>query len=159
MNEPMVGEPQTRYDVPDRARPGVPTSEALPEPSLLRVLALQRKVVGVAVILMVACLWVIGAAGEWRIATLACIGILLALVNHLVGEYWLGKVIGSGAQPTRAGMAASAFVRLAVLTVVAVGAAVLTWPDGIGLLLGLAIFRLVALVMTMVPLLKELKAQ
>ena len=33
-------------------------------------------------------------------------------------------------------------VRLVVLTVVAVAVAVLFWPDGIGLLLGLAIFRL-----------------
>ena len=42
---------------------------------------------------------------------------------------------------------------------VAVGVAVLFWPDGIGLLLGLAIFRLIALVMTGIPLLKELKSQ
>ncbi|MCW2775246.1 MAG: hypothetical protein JWN91_3572, partial [Nocardioides sp.] len=48
-------------------------------------------------------------------------------------------------------------MRLAVLTVVAVGFAVIFWPDGIGLLLGLAIFRLIALVMTTLPLLKELK--
>ena len=47
--------------------------------------------------------------------------------------------------------------RLAVLTVVAVGVAVVFWPDGIGLLLGLAVFRLIALVMTRIPLLKELK--
>jgi hypothetical protein len=33
------------------------------------------------------------------------------------------------------------------------------WPSGIGLLLGLAVFRLIALVMTTIPLLKELKAQ
>ena len=31
------------------------------------------------------------------------------------------------------------------------------WPDGIGLLLGLAVFRLIALLMTSVTLLKELK--
>ena len=35
--------------------------------------------------------------------------------------------------------------------------AVLVWPDGVGLLLGLAIFRLIALVMTGIPLLRELK--
>ena len=45
-------------------------------------------------------------------------------------------------------MIASTLVRLLVLTVVAVGLAVAFWPDGIGLLLGLAIFRLIALVMT-----------
>ena len=39
----------------------------------------------------------------------------------------------------------------------AVGVAVAFWPSGIGLLLGLALFRCIALVMTTVPLLKELK--
>jgi uncharacterized membrane protein YhhN len=51
----------------------------------------------------------------------------------------------------------STFLRLLVLSVVAVGIAVWFWPDGIGLLLGLAVFRLIALVMTGLPLLKELK--
>ena len=45
-------------------------------------------------------------------------------------------------------MIASTMTRLIVLTVVAVGIAVAFWPDGIGLLLGLALFRLIALVMT-----------
>ena len=40
---------------------------------------------------------------------------------------------------------------------VAVAIAVVFWPDGIGLLLGLAVFRLITLVMTSIPLLKELK--
>jgi hypothetical protein len=56
-------------------------------------------------------------------------------------------------------MARATFTRLLVLTVIAVGIAVAFWPDGIGLLLGLAIFRLLALVMTTLPLLKELKKQ
>jgi hypothetical protein len=34
---------------------------------------------------------------------------------------------------------------------------VLFWPEGVALLLGLAIFRLIALVMTSLPLLQELK--
>jgi hypothetical protein len=54
-------------------------------------------------------------------------------------------------------MITSTVVRLAMLTVVALAVAVLLWPDGIGLLLGLAVFRLIALVMTTIPLLKELK--
>ena len=49
-------------------------------------------------------------------------------------------------RPRRIGV--SSFFRLMVLTVVALGATVLYWPYGIGLLLGLAIFRLIALVMT-----------
>ncbi len=45
----------------------------------------------------------------------------------------------------------STMVRLVVLTVVAVTLAVLFWPDGIGVLLGLAVFRLIALTMTTYP--------
>jgi hypothetical protein len=74
-------------------------------------------------------------------------------------EFWLLRIITSGKQPTRAQLTSSTIVRLAVLSVVAVGIAVIFWPSGIGLLLGLAVFRLIALVMTGLPLLKELKSQ
>jgi dipeptide/tripeptide permease len=135
------------------ASPVVPLSR----PSLLTVVRNQRKVVGVGIALMIACFWFIGQVGEWRTATLTAAGILLALLNHLASEHWLGKVISSGEEPTRGSITASAFTRLAILSVVAVGLAVLFWPNGIGLLLGLAVFRLIALVMTGLPLLKELK--
>ena len=80
-------------------------------------------------------------------------------MNHLYTEYWLLKLLVSGEQPTRRSLTMSTIARLAVLSVVAVGCAVAFWPAGIGLLLGLAVFRLIALVMTTIPLLKELKAQ
>jgi hypothetical protein len=53
----------------------------------------------------------------------------------------------------------STMVRRVIVNVVAVAAAVLFWPEGIGVLLGLAVFRLIALTMTTIPLLKELKSQ
>ena len=111
----------------------------------------------VAGVLVVACFWVMGPLGEWRTAALTAFGIVLALVNHLASELWLGRLISAGEEPTRGSIAASAFTRLAVLSVVAVGVAVAFWPHGVGLLLGLAIFRLIALVMTGIPLLKELR--
>lgn len=119
----------------------------------------QRKILGVGLVLMVACYWILGQLGEWETATMTAVGVALAMVNHLATEYWLGRLVSSGEQPTRKRIAASTFTRLLVLSVVAVGVAVLYWPSGIGLLLGLAIFRLIALVMTTIPLLKELKAQ
>ena len=119
----------------------------------------QRKTILVAVVLAVAAYWIAGQLGEWRLATAIAIGVALGLVNHLVTEWWLLRIISSGEQPTKGQMVASTITRLAVLTVVAVGVAVLMWPDGIGLLLGLALFRLIALVMTSLPLLKELKQQ
>ena len=119
----------------------------------------QRKTIVVALVLAIAAFWILGQMGEWRLATALAIGVALGLANHLATERWLLGLISSGAQPTRAMMIRSTMVRLVVLTVVAVGFAVFFWPDGIGVLMGLAIFRIIALVMTTVPLLKELKQQ
>ena len=124
--------------------------------SVLQVLRDQRKALLVAAVLAVFGLW-FGQYGNWTLAFCIAGGIGLGLVNHLVTEYWLLKIITSGEQPTRGQMISSTIIRLAILTVVAVGIAVAFWPDGIALLLGLAIFRLIALVMTGLPLLKELK--
>ncbi|MFC7493712.1 MULTISPECIES: hypothetical protein [unclassified Nocardioides] len=125
--------------------------------SIWRVVRDQRKVGLVALTLIVASFWIVAQVDTWTLAGCIAGGVLLGLVNHLATEYWLLKTITSGAQPTRGQMIVATIVRLTILTVVAIGAAVILWPDGIGLLLGLAIFRLIALVMTTLPLLKELK--
>ena len=127
--------------------------------SLLQVVRDQRKAVYVAIGLSVAAFWIVGQLGEWRLAGCIAGGVLLGLLNHLSTELSLLRTISSGAQPSRNRMIAATIVRLAVLTAVAIAIAVVFWPDGIGLLLGLAIFRLIALVMTSIPLLKELKNQ
>jgi hypothetical protein len=135
------------------------TTQPPAKPSIWRVVKDQRKIEMVALGLMIASFWIVGQLGEWRLAGCIAGGVLLGLLNHLATEYWLLRTISSGEQPTRNQMITSTMVRLTVLTVVAVGVAVVFWPDGIGLLLGLAIFRLIALVMTTIPLLKELKNQ
>lgn len=127
--------------------------------SVLKVLRDQKKTLLVAMAMVVATFWVAGQLDRWALAGCIAGGIGLGLTNHLYTEFWLLKIISSGAQPTRGQMIASTISRLLVLTVVAVGIAVVFWPDGIGLLLGLALFRLIALVMTGLPLLKELKKQ
>jgi hypothetical protein len=124
--------------------------------SIGRVVRDQRKTVGVAAALMVLGLF-FGQYDEWTLAFCIAGGVLLGLLNHLLTEFWLLRIITSGAQPTRAQLTSTTIVRLAVLSVVAIGIAVAFWPAGIGLLLGLAIFRLISLVMTAIPLLKELK--
>ncbi|MCW2766732.1 MAG: hypothetical protein JWO11_2691 [Nocardioides sp.] len=135
------------------------TAAPMGEPSVFRVLRDQRKTILVATALVVASYWVAGQLGEWRLAGCIAGGILLGLLNHLYTEYWLLKIICSGAEPSRNQMVVATVVRLLILAVVAVSIAVVFWPDGIGLLLGLALFRLIALVMTGLPLLKELKKQ
>jgi hypothetical protein len=127
--------------------------------SVLKVLSDQRKTVLVALGLAVAAYWIIGQLGEWRLAGCLSLGVGLGLVNHLATEYWLLRIISSGEQPTRGQMIRATMVRLIGLTAVAVALAIWLWPDGIGLLLGLAIFRLLALMMTSLTLLKELKSE
>jgi hypothetical protein len=119
----------------------------------------QRKTIIVGLVLAVASFWILGQLGEWRLAEALAIGVALGLVNHLATERWLLGLLTSGAEPTRAAMMRSTMVRLVLLTVVAVAVAVLFWPEGIGVLLGLAVFRIIALAMTTIPLLKELKEQ
>ena len=137
------------------------TNSTAPETraSYWRVVRDQRKTIVVAFVLAGAAYWVLGQLGEWTLAGCIAAGIALALANHLVTEFWLLRLITSGEQPTRNRLAMSTLLRLIVLSVVAIGIAALYWPDGIGLFFGLAIFRLIALVMTAVPLLKELKHQ
>ena len=134
-----------------------PTTPPPGKPSIWRVVRDQRKIELVGLGMVVASFWIVGQLGEWRLAGCIAGGVLLGLANHLATEYWLLKTISSGEQPSRNQMIASTIVRLTLLTVVALGVAIVFWPDGIGLLLGLAIFRLIALVMTTIPLLKELK--
>jgi hypothetical protein len=146
----------TPHTTPDGATADQASARQTGSP-LLQVLRDQRKTIGVAVVMVVATYWIAGQLDRWTLAGCIATGVVLGLVNHLATELWLLKTIRSGEEVTRGKLAAATFVRLLVLTVVAVGIAVAFWPDGIGLLLGLAIFRLIALVMTTIPLLKELK--
>lgn len=125
--------------------------------SLGRVLSDQRKAIWVALGLMVATFWILGQLDYWSLGLSVAVGIFLGLANHIATELWLLRLISSGEQPTRNKMITATLVRLGVLTVVAIGIAVAFWPDGVGLLLGLAVFRLIALLMTSLTLLKELK--
>src|SRR3954451_18080844 len=145
MTEPQTHDPATEAagEATGEATRAPALTTGLPRPGLVAVLRHQRKVILVGLVLMVACFWFMGQLGEWRTAALTAFGILLALLNHLATERWLGRLISSGGEPTRGTMAAAAIPRLTVLSVVALGAAVLFWPNGIGLLLGLALFRLI----------------
>ena len=89
--------------------------------ALLQVLRDQRKTIGVAVVLVVATYWIAGQLDAWRLAGCIAGGVALGLVNHLATEFWLLKIIRSGEEPTRGKLASATFVRLLVLTVVAVG--------------------------------------
>jgi hypothetical protein len=133
------------------------TVTGLPERATLgRVVRDQRKTIWVAAAMMMLGLW-FGQYDDWTLAGCIAGGVVIGLVNLLHTEFWLLRIITSGSEPTRGQLTRATIVRLLVLSVVAIGIAVAFWPAGIGLLLGLAIFRLISLVMTAIPLLKELK--
>ena len=143
----------------ERPTTSAPAPAELPQRATIgRVLSDQRKTLWVALALVVFGLW-FGQYGTWTLAGCIAGGVLLGLLNLIHTEYWLLRIITSGAEPTRGQMTRATIVRLTVLAIVAIGIAVAFWPAGIGLLLGLAIFRLISLVMTAIPLLKELKNQ
>lgn len=129
------------------------------KPSVWTVLRAQRKANLAALVFVVAAFWIAGPLGEWRLGGCIAAGVALGWANHIATELWLGRLIASGEQPTRNKLMVSTIVRLAVVAIVGVGIAAAFWPDGVGLLLGLALYRLIALVMTGLPLLKELKQQ
>jgi hypothetical protein len=135
-----------------------PAQPQTQRPTLAKVLRDQRRVVALALVLAAASLWVFVPMGEWQVGVFVAIGMLLGLGNHVATELSLLRMISSGAQLSRSEIASSALVRLLFVSVPAVVIAVAFWSVGLTALIGLALFRLITLVMTGIPLLKELKA-
>ncbi len=130
--------------------------DEIKKPTLGTVLRDQRRVLIVALCLSLAGFWIFGPMNNWDVAAFLAVGILMGLVNHVATEYSLLKMISSGAELTRGEIAASALVRLLFVAGAAAAVAVVFWSTGIVALIGLALFRLLTLVMTGIPLLKEL---
>ncbi len=84
-------------------------------------------------------------------------GVVLGLINLALTEVSLLRSVEGGDLLTRKQFAMSSFVRLMGISLVAVVLAVIFWPDGASILLGVALFHLIALVLTGIPLLKEIR--
>jgi hypothetical protein len=134
----------------------VADSLVLEAPTLGKVLKDQRRALYVALGLAVGGLWIFVPLGDWQVGVFLAAGVLMGLGNHVATEYSLLKMIASGEELTRSQIAGSALVRLLVVSAVAATVAIVFWSTGIVALIGLALFRLIALVMTTIPLLKEL---
>ena len=124
---------------------------------LLRAVRNQDRALLLGLGLCVAAFWISVSMGEWRIGVFVAVGVALGLVNHVLTEYFLVRAMGSDDLITRKQYALSSLVRLLGVSLVAVVLAVAFWPDGATVLLGLALFHLITLVLTGIPLLKEIK--
>ena len=134
----------------------VPTPPATPA-TIGRALRNQRRAVMLAAGLIVASIWISIPLGEWRIGLFLAAGFVLGLLNHVLTEYALQKAISSGDPMTRQAYASSSLLRLALISVLALAVAAIYWPDGAAVIFGLAIFHMIALTLTAIPLLREVR--
>lgn len=130
---------------------------AAPRASLAAVARRQRVTVLLALALALAA--VVAGVGfdGWLGGVFFAVGVGLSLLNALLTERSMMRMTASGDDLSRSQFAMSALARLAVISVVALALVVVFWPDGGLVLAGLALFQLMTIVLTGLPLLKELR--
>ena len=124
---------------------------------IARAVSEQKRAALLALGMAAAGLWVTVPMDRWQLGVFLAAGAVLGFVNHVVSEVSLRRMMKTGELVSRAQFASSAFVRLMAVSLVAVALTVAFWPHGAGALFGLATFRVIALVLTGIPLLNELK--
>ena len=117
----------------------------------------QRRALLLAAVLAFAAFWIALGLGEWQIGVFVSIGVVLGYGNGLFTEAFLLRSADGEELLSRKQFAISSLVRLMAISLVAVGLTVAFWPAGATVLAGLAVFHLIALVLTGLPLLKELR--
>lgn len=125
--------------------------------SFAKTVGKQRRMVALAVALAVGAFWIGAVFGHWEAGLFVAAGVGLGLVNGLFTELTVLRSVESGELPTKKQYAMTSLVRLLVISLIAFAIAVVFWPDGATVLVGLAIFHLITLVLTGIPLLKELR--
>ncbi|MHA6617166.1 hypothetical protein [Pseudonocardia sp. DLS-67] len=107
---------------------------------------------GVAAVLVLAVLVPMSLA---PFALFCLVGMALGLANLAVAVRSVARFAGT--QPSKVRFSGSVLARLAVITVIAFGCALLFRPAGIAVFGGLALFQLIAVASSMVPLIKEIR--
>ncbi len=143
--------------IPDSSNAVPGDAVPMPPASIARAVRNQRGAVLLAAGLVVAAIWVSIPLGEWRIGLFLAAGFVLGLVNHIGTEYALQKALATGNLVTRQMWASSSLLRLALVSVVGFVIAAIFWSDGAAVIFGIAIFHLVALTLTAIPLLREVR--
>jgi hypothetical protein len=130
-----------------------------PPASVVRAVTNQRRAIILAAVLVAGAFWVTVPMGKWVMGALIASGVALGLANHIMTEYAIQKAIAADDPVTRNAYARSSLLRLAVISLAAFALTMVFWHDGdgVGVLLGLAIFHLIALALTAIPLLREVR--
>ena len=94
-------------------------------------------------------------AGYGLFALFACIGLALGALNSFLVVATVSKFAST--RPSKARFSGSVLFRLGVVTVLALGCALLFRPAGLAVFGGLALFQFIAIVCSMLPLIKEIR--
>lgn len=92
--------------------------------------------------------------GHVVMGILLCVGLMLGVFNARLLQRSVVKVISSE-NPTRRALAGSSIQRLALITLLAFALGFFVRPDGLGVFFGLAVFQLVFVAHTTLPVMKE----
>lgn len=117
----------------------------------MRRLAIVAAVLGIA---MIAGLTPFGLLG---VALFGCVGIGLGLFNTGLIRRSAGRYAVSDDPHKKRRSAGNVLGRLAIITLLALGCAVLVRPEGLGVFFGLALFQFVMIFTVTVPLIRELR--
>ncbi len=88
-------------------------------------------------------------------ALFGCLGLGLGLLNSALVVRSVERF--SETKPSKARFSGSVLIRLAAITVLAFGLVLLFRPEGVGVFGGLAVFQLIAIASSMLPLIKEIR--
>lgn len=124
---------------------------------LARAFGTQRRAVVLAAALVAASVLIGIGLSSWQSGVFAAVGVVLGLANAVLTELSLARFVASGDLVLRKQFAISALVRLGVISLVAFALVALMWPTGGFVLVGLALFQLLSVALTGLPLLKELR--
>jgi peptidoglycan biosynthesis protein MviN/MurJ (putative lipid II flippase) len=128
----------------------VPTVPAVARGNLRRSI-IMASCLGVAAVL------VTGLLGHVLMGLFGCVGLALGALNARMVQRAVVVYANSEAGNKKARFTRSVFGRLALITVLAVGVALLVRPDGLGVFVGLAFFQLLMIGGAAVPVFKQLK--
>jgi hypothetical protein len=131
--------------------------EAAAEVPAAAVMSLRRPVLVAALIGAIA-IAVTAPLGHPMMGVLGCVGMLLGVLNTRMLQQSVVKVTSSE-KPSKKALYFSSAKRLVLITVLAVALGVFVRPDGLGVFFGLAIFQLIMIVNTALPVLKGLRQQ
>ncbi|HUQ00123.1 MAG TPA: hypothetical protein VM093_06650 [Aeromicrobium sp.] len=124
--------------------------------SIARAVVNQRRALILAAVLIAGSFWV--TFGNWTQGALAAAGVALGYLNHVLTEYAIQKAIAAEDPVTRNAYARSSLLRLGLISLIAFALAAVYWDQGgVGVLFGLAVFHLIALTLTAIPLLREVR--